>query len=187
AIAAATVSFAFEENTTPKAIALKAIEMSKTLKSKVEGESWQSWDMYECVANEMENKVKEIIKLVEEKGFDAIDDIVKLASKDFFADGAETLILAIAAFVMSNGEFSLCMEICRKMLRDCDSSGAVAGGICGAFCGILKIPQEWITLVETCNQEKTMFDYAKEMENIIVKNNDKTYCNAVSIKTLANS
>ncbi|MGB4571493.1 MAG: ADP-ribosylglycohydrolase family protein [Rectinemataceae bacterium] len=77
--------------------------------------------------------------------------LVEEIGQPFFADGDETLAVALAMFVAADGDFRSAVIGAVNYGRDCDSYAAVAGAIAGAFNGSSAIPPEWAEAVETCD------------------------------------
>jgi hypothetical protein len=72
-------------------------------------------------------------------------------SQPFFADGDETLAVALAMFVASDGDFRACLRGAVNYGKDCDSYAAVAGALSGAWQGLSAIPADWLATVEACD------------------------------------
>ena len=69
-------------------------------------------------------------------------------SQPFFADGDETLAVALAMFIAADGDFRACLRGAVNYGKDCDSYAAVAGALSGTWQGLAAIPMEWIATVE---------------------------------------
>ena len=76
------------------------------------------------------------------------DRLYKEIGQTFFADGDETLAVAVAMFVAAGGDFRGAVMGAVNYGKDCDSYAAVAGALAGAMKGTDSIPKEWLAAIE---------------------------------------
>ncbi|MBI9009950.1 MAG: ADP-ribosylglycohydrolase family protein [Tenericutes bacterium] len=140
-------------------------------KKKVEGELWRNCHMYPHVAMKNEKLVRECITIADkyEDTSSLRKELLEKVEQQFFADGAETLAIAVTMFYKTKGDFKASVEACVNFGRDNDSSASVVGAIAGAFNGVDSIPQEWIKLVETVNDGPSFEDFAEKLTIIVMK------------------
>lgn len=161
-IAAAALAAAFTQESDVETCIHAAIEAAKRHKGRREGSYWTRWSCYEEVAAKNERLLNSAIEASARKADDIslykwLDENI---AQPFFADGSETLALALT-FSLRAGSFSQAIELCVNYGRDCDSSAAVAGALCGALYGAEGIPEHWIEQVEKANPAPGFKDLAK--------------------------
>ena len=73
---------------------------------------------------------------------------------EYFGGGdlmADTVPAALALFALGKGNFVNVIEYCVNFGGDCDTNGAMAGAMAGAYCGISAAPADWITTIQNVN------------------------------------
>ncbi len=76
---------------------------------------------------------------------------------------ADSVPVAIALFVLGQGEVKKVNEYCVNLGGDCDTNGAMAGAMAGAMCGIAGIPEAWKTTIDQTNPA----DFAAEAQALL--------------------
>ena len=74
---------------------------------------------------------------------------------DIFGGGvlaADSIPLAVSIFYLAKGNVKETIEIAVNLGGDCDTIGAMAGAIAGAYCGINEIPADWRNTIKSTNQ-----------------------------------
>lgn len=145
---------------------LKAVERHKGF---VEGPGWAECPMYGYIGRKPEYLVEDGIR-VAEKYPDASsmrEELYRTVVQEFFADGAESLAIAVSFLWQAKGDFVGSVTGCVNFGRDNDSSAGIAGAIAGALNGVTAIPREWVELVETVNEGPTFYELAEGICAII--------------------
>ncbi len=180
AMAAAAISSAMKENSGVHSIIEDMIKAATNHKTKVEGTAFPTWYMYDDVGRKAENLVLKCVKVAEKYSdiFSVQKELRKTVAQDFFADGAETLAIALAFVTLANGNFERAIIGCVNFGRDNDSSASVAGAITGALCGVDAIPEKWIQTVENANEGPPFESIAQSLYEIVVNNHKQNLHNA---------
>jgi len=84
-----------------------------------------------------------------------------------FSESIHTLVVALAMFVASDGDFKQSIVGAVMYGRDKDSYASVVGALAGAFHGVDVIPPEWIQPVIEANSEVDMREYALRLSELI--------------------
>lgn len=184
AIAAAAIAAAMKPEATVQSIIDDSLEALHSHKESVEGDLWRNCHMYPHVAMKNESLIRECIKVADkyDNTEDLREELFETVAQQFFADGSETLAIAMTMVYKADGDYERAVEGCINFGRDNDSSGSVAGAITGALNGVEGIKPEWVELVEKVNAQPTFAYYAEKITDIILKNNDERQrvCSAIS-------
>ena len=168
-MAAAAISSAMKESADYRVVVSDMLEAVHRHNSFVEGAGWSECPMYGYIGRKPEYLVEDGIR-VAEKYTDAAsmrEELYQTVVQEFFADGAESLAIAMSFFWQAKGDFIRSVTGCVNFGRDNDSSAGIAGAIAGALNGAGAIPQEWVELVETVNEGPTFLELAKGICAII--------------------
>lgn len=65
---------------------------------------------------------------------------------------ADSIPVAVALFVLGEGDVKRVNEYCVNFGGDCDTNAAMAGAMAGAYSGIDTIPKEWVRTINEVNQ-----------------------------------
>ncbi len=175
AMAAAAISAAMKDDADSDTIVTDMMDAVKRHKATVEDKLWGECHMYPYVGRKPEDLVEKGVAV--SKKYDDIYEMRKelydSIVQEFFADGAESLAIAIAFFCAAKGNFEKSIIGCVNFGRDNDSSASIAGAIAGALNGIDAIPHEWVDLVEKVNEGPTFREIALSMTKIINKNHEE--------------
>lgn len=152
-IAAAAIAASFSPRVTSIDWCIEqALSCVGAHKACVEGEEWKAWKCYDLVAAKNEQLIRTALDIVHATPRDRLyTELTDGVCQQFFADGAETLAIAFAFSSLANGDFATAVTECVNFGRDCDSTAAVAGALCGAFGGMAAIPAQWVAQVEAVN------------------------------------
>ena len=98
---------------------------------------------------EMRDRIAAALDLAREAGeYRAFRQALYEQSERFFCritcDSRETVPLALAVFLLADGDVAKSVVYSANLGRDADTIGAMAGGLAGALQGIAGIPNEWL-------------------------------------------
>ena len=131
--------------------------------------------MYPHVAMKNENLIWECLAVADK--YDSCGDLrgelLETVAQQFFADGSETLAIAMTMVYKAEGDFKKAVEGCVNFGRDNDSSASVAGAISGAIGGVEAIPSDWVELVEEVNPQPSFAYFAEKICDIVVAENHR--------------
>lgn len=65
---------------------------------------------------------------------------------------ADSIPVAIALFVLGEGDVKKVNEYCVNFGGDCDTNAAMAGAMAGAYSGIETVPSDWVETINQVNQ-----------------------------------
>lgn len=65
---------------------------------------------------------------------------------------ADSIPVAIALFVLGEGDVKKVNEYCVNFGGDCDTNAAMAGAMAGAYSGIETVPSDWVETINRVNQ-----------------------------------
>lgn len=170
-MAAAAIAAAMKQGATCQSVVEEMMKAVKKHKARVEGPGWADCHMYPYVGRKTEKLVEDCLEATRQ-----YDDILEVRPRlyetvvqEFFADGAESLAIAVTFFVLAKGDFTKTVTGCVNFGRDNDSSASIAGAMAGALGGVDAIPSEWVDLVETVNPGPTFRELAQGLCAIIEK------------------
>lgn len=171
-MAAAAISSAMKEGGSYQSVISDMLEAVGKHKSCVEDSGWGECPMYPYVGKKPENLVEECVKVAEKYDdiYEVREELYQTVVQEFFADGAESLAIAMAFFALAKGDFVKSVIGCVNFGRDNDSSASVVGAVAGAFNGVDAIPKEWVDLVEEVNEGPTFYELAEQICSIIERN-----------------
>jgi ADP-ribosylglycohydrolase len=171
-MAAAAISAAMKEGADDRSIIQDMMQAVSHHKKQVEDKGWADCHMYPYVGRKSEKLVEDAVKVAQK--YDDVyavrEELYQTVVQEFFADGAESLAIAMAFVTLSKGDFVKSVIGCVNFGRDNDSSASIAGAVTGALNGADAIPQEWIDLVESVNEGPTFYELAEQICNIIQGN-----------------
>jgi len=79
---------------------------------------------------------------------------------------SETVPLCLAVVKLANGDPVEAVQITANLGGDCDTTGAIAGSICGAIAGSDAFPAGWVRTLENVN--KISFnDYTEKLLGVL--------------------
>ena len=154
ATAAACISASMVSINASEAIAAGISSAENRIK-RMEGNYWYRSTLYKAVGGWTLELAKRAVSLATEF-HDPLSStfkkqLYKEISQPFFADGDETLAVALAMFVAADGNFRNTIIGAANYGKDCDSYAAVAGALAGAFTGVKSIPEKWLLKIEECD------------------------------------
>ena len=160
AIAAACISVALAGKGTALDVVMRGVEAAEGRMHRTEGPYWHHGRMYPRVGAWVSDLARKAVAIAAEC-MDPLDDAFRKrlhaeVGQPFFADGDETLAIALAMFVAAKGDFRASVIGAVNYGKDCDSYAAVAGALAGAFNGLQVIPHDWIASVEACESRPTL-------------------------------
>lgn len=162
AAAAACISVALAETGTGSGagtgramgVALRGLDAAAERIRRTEASYWHYGRLYPRVGSWVFDLARKAIGIAWEYKDPLSEDFRKRLRMEigqpFFADGDETLAIALAMFVAADGEFRSSVVGAVQYGKDCDSYATVAGALAGAYNGIQVIPEDWIEAVEAC-------------------------------------
>lgn len=151
AMAAAAVSAAMIPGLSPLEVVEASLQAVARHKARVDGPLWRGSGMYAGIARKSEQALETAVEIALRHGRydDAFrTELLGAIRMEFFADGAETLALALACFVLAEGDPCHTIRYAVNLGRDNDSSACVAGAVAGAYRGAPDLDPDWIRLVE---------------------------------------
>ena len=156
AAAAACISVALTGKGTVLDIVIQGLEAAEECIHRTEASFWHYGRMYPRVGAWVTGLSRKAIAIASEFG-DSLDvefrkRLYDEISQPFFADGDETLAIALAMFVAAKGDFRASVIGAVNYGKDCDSYAAVAGALAGAYNGLAALPDDWVELVEACEE-----------------------------------
>jgi ADP-ribosylglycohydrolase/ankyrin repeat protein len=157
AFAAAMIAAAMKPGADWESVMKDAFSADSEYKKTVEATAWRNSNLYPVVAVKTEDMARQAMNLgiQAESVYSFNQELYEAVVQPFFADGSESLAIAVAMFSAAKGDFVLTVQGCVNFGRDNDSSAAVGGAVAGALCGAANIPQEWVTMVEHANPPLT--------------------------------
>lgn len=168
-IAAAAIAAAFSPRATDIDWCIySALDSVQKHREGVEGETWKEWEQYENVSRKNEQLIEKALDIVHTTPYDKLYLVLEREiGQQFFADGAETLAIALAFCSYAKGNYVKAITECVNFGRDCDSSASVAGALCGAYSGISAIPTAWVKRVEAVNPAPSFHSLASALCDMI--------------------
>jgi ADP-ribosylglycohydrolase len=165
AAAAACISAALAGKGRAIDAVLLGLDAAEERLHRVEGNYWRGDGIYPKVGAWSLGLARKAIELAS-KFIDPLNEdfrkkLEEETSQPFFADGDETLVVALAMFVASEGDFRACLRGAVNYGKDCDSYAAVAGALSGAWQGLSAIPEEWLVTVEGRDEPPRMRNLAE--------------------------
>ncbi len=79
---------------------------------------------------------------------------------------SETVPLCLAVVKLANGDPVEAVQITANLGGDCDTTGAIAGSICGAIAGSDAFPADWIRTLENVNRI-SFNDYTEKLLGVL--------------------
>ena len=157
AFAAAMIAAAMKPGADWNSVMKDAFSADYEYKKTVEAAGWRNSNLYPVVAVKTEGMAQLAMELGQraESVYSFNKELYEAVVQPFFADGSESLAIAVAMFCAAKGDFSLTVQGCVNFGRDNDSSAAVGGAVAGALCGASNIPRDWIDTVENANPKLT--------------------------------
>ncbi len=73
---------------------------------------------------------------------------------EYFGGGdlmADSVPAALALFALGKGDFEKVIGLCVNFGGDCDTNGAMAGAMAGAYCGVSAVPSDWAETIRQVN------------------------------------
>lgn len=159
AFAAAMIAAAMKSDADWNSVMRDAFEADSRYKNSVEASGWRNSGLYPIVAVKTEKMARTAMELgsMADSVYSFIPELYKAVVQPFFADGSESLAIAVAMFCAARGDFASTIQGCVNFGRDNDSSAAVGGAVAGALCGASHIPREWADTVENANPPLTAY------------------------------
>ncbi|MEL7610563.1 MAG: ADP-ribosylglycohydrolase family protein [Bacillota bacterium] len=84
---------------------------------------------------------------------------------EYFGGGdlaADSIPVAVALFVLAEGNPQKANEYAVNLGGDCDTNAAMAGAMAGAYAGVQALPEEWCETIESVNH-LGLPDYARKL------------------------
>jgi len=78
----------------------------------------------------------------------------------------ETVPLCLSLVKMADGDPVEAIRLATNLGGDCDTTAAIAGGMCGAISGIQAFPEHWISTIESVNN-LGLEHYAEQLTSMI--------------------
>ena len=153
-----------------------------------------AWGVAVCIQGEtdMDRIVEETIRASEigkqygypivspsiAKRIDFVYNLVKKSSDpksamaeiyDYFGGGdlaADSVPVAIGLFALGKGDPKNVIEYCVNLGGDCDTNGAMAGSMAGAYAGVNAVPQDWRSTIREVNHVD-LEEYARKLLELI--------------------
>ena len=176
-MAAAAISSAMKPDSTVEKVISDCLDAAKFHKTRMEGVLWPGNELYQYVGLKNEKLIEKGIEIAKKynDAYKMRDELLGAVVQDFGPDASETLAIAMTMFYAAKGDYVESVKGAVNCGRDNDSSASVAGAVSGAFCGLDKIPAEWIKLVEGVNEKPTFKEIAESICRILIEryNNDK--------------
>ncbi len=155
AAAAACISAALSGKGKALDVVLSGLDAAEERLHRVEGNYWHHGGMYPRVGGWVLGLARKAADIASAYRDPLNEEFRKRLHEEinqpFFADGDETLAIALAMFVAAEGDFRSSVVGAANYGKDCDSYAAVSGAISGAFNGVSAIPAEWVEAVESCD------------------------------------
>jgi ADP-ribosylglycohydrolase len=155
AAAAAIISSALAEKGRAIDAAYRGLAAAAERSHRVEGNYWRGDRLYPEVGAWSLGLARRAVELAAKFADPMSEDFRKALEQEtrqpFFADGDETLAVALAMFVAADGDFRAALRGAVNYGKDCDSYAAVAGAFAGARQGLREIPEDWLAAVESCD------------------------------------
>ncbi|MEI6874988.1 MAG: ADP-ribosylglycohydrolase family protein [Spirochaetota bacterium] len=167
AVAAACISVALTGRGTALDVVSLGLMAADERLHRIEGNYWRQSSMYPRVGGWSLELSRKAIEMASAIG-DPLDSgfrkrLLNEIAQPFFADGDDTLAIALAMFVAADGGFRSSVLGAVNFGKDCDSYAAVAGALAGAFNGCSSIPSDWIEAVERCEEPPRLQDLADSL------------------------
>lgn len=164
ATAAACISLALTGTGRPVDLVMQGLRIAEQRLHRTESSYWHYGRMYPRVGGWCLGLAKKALDIASDcehpLSVEFFGRLQAATSQPFFADGDETLAIALAMFVAAGGDFRSSVLGAVNYGKDCDSYAAVAGALAGAFCGIEAVPDEWIASVEEYEAPPRLRDLA---------------------------
>lgn len=175
AMGAAAIAAAGKPGATPESIVGDMLEAVAQHKKRVEGPRWQRSHMYSAVAQKNERLIERAVEIASRHGNPSSlkQELIDAVGQQFFADGSETLAIAIAMVVASQGDYVSAVQGAVNLGRDNDSSACVTGAITGALHGASVIPRKWIRAVEAANAAPTLEQVSEDLTDLVVSEHSR--------------
>ncbi len=182
AFAAAMIAAAMKPGAGWQDVMEDAFSADVRYKHTVEASGWRNSELYPIVdvkTEQMAWKAMELGRKADDV-YSFHPELYKAIVQPFFADGSESLAIAIAMFSAAGGDFAQTIQGCVNFGRDNDSSASVGGAVAGALCGASKIPSEWIETIEDANPPltpssfQTLREYAEVLTGLTMQRNNRT-------------
>ncbi len=152
AAAAAVISAAMKDKISAVDAVMSGLAAAEERVHRTEGNYWHYGTMYPRVGGWTLGLARKAVAIALEYkdplNPDFRNRLYKEIGQSFFADGDETLAIALAMFVASGGDFKGAVTGAVNYGKDCDSYAAVAGAMAGALKGTEAIPEEWLKPIE---------------------------------------
>lgn len=176
AFAAAMIGAAMVPETGWEKVMNDAFAACAGYKRSVEAGGWRSSNLYPVVAIKSEQMARIAMDMgaAVESVDDLRQDLYDALVQPFFADGSESLSLAVAMLCAARGDFSETIIGCVNFGRDNDSSAAIGGAVAGALCGASGIPSEWIDLINKANPDLSLYSLAEDLTGLVARQTRKT-------------
>lgn len=152
AAAAACVSAAMRGDGSAGEAVSRGLAAAEERVHRTEGVFWHYGDMYPRVGGWSLGLARKATAIA--AGYDdplsaeLRDRLREETGQPFFADGDETLAVALAMFVAAGGDYRGAVIGAVNYGKDCDSYAAVAGALAGALNGLAAIPAAWLETME---------------------------------------
>ena len=101
-----------------------------------------------------------------------------------FSEATHTLVVPLAMFVATDGDFHETVIACVMYARDNDSYASVAGALAGAFHGIDAIPKVWQEVVLKANPDPDIYELSLKITEIIAEDYQKAQALTRSLRAL---
>lgn len=101
-----------------------------------------------------------------------------------FSDSIHTLVVALSMFVAAEGDVKDTIMGAIMYGRDKDSYASVAGALAGAFNGVDAIPQEWIQPVIDANPGVNIWEYSRQLTQLIIEHHKEARANLNDVDAL---
>ena len=172
AIAAAAIAAAMKPEIQVADVINDSLNALRKHKARVEGKGWVNCHLYSEVGQKNEYLIKKGIEIAKKykNSFEIKHELYNAVKQQFFADGSETLAIALTMFYAAAGDFKNTVIGAVNFGRDNDSSASVAGAIAGAYGGINAIPRKWVALVEKVNTTPKIKKLAEGVSEVIANN-----------------
>lgn len=151
-MAAAAVAAAMCPGATPEDVVRETLAVSRA--HHVNGPIFERWAWADAVGRPVENAVEAALDIARQLGdARAIREPLyeALNLSPLFSEAAQTIAVALAMFLVADGDPRKAIIGAVNYGRDCDSYASVAGAIAGALRGVEVLPADWVATVRAAN------------------------------------